>query len=657
MPGNSETVLAALKDRYIRQPSTDVNTGQEALIEFLRAIPDDMLIGGGLLADLIVTQHPDWRLSDDDKAMLIAIDDCNKLIFRLSDLETEAEQRLFEIIPELACQLMLSPDMPVDLPDFSILEVLDLMVNCTVGWSDNLGRSGEQLMKKLDEVVVTVREEGTDYEDLEKDLQVFLDKEHARVKKLEERLTASETGQLRSQRGKIQAAQMINAKMQGQRLTETIISFLQGPWFDSIQLLLLTKGFDGDEWSRAEKLTETIIWTYQPIGAAPLTDESVAVDDVDEVAQEAEAISVEAELESEGISVEAEQDSDDQASNDAVNIQAETQRLYRIIEHLPSEIRELLVALERTSSIAEAAIESIESEHIQIISGGELEFVEDIRPIEIDQEVFNQTTSVSRILLRKVNNLEPGQWFTFEEDNVCIRIKLVLKLKDVKQLLFTNRNGMKALQKSFDEMAYLLSSGVIKPLNHQDVFSSAYANYYNGIVKSFEERTKRAADEVQESKKDAADKEATKDKAIAEAKALAIAKEEAELIRQEEEKEARLARARTEAGKEENVERVKELTLIVHGLNIGARLQLPNSIGSPEECTLAVKLAAADKMIFVSRTGVKLGEYNTEQLVQLLLVGDAEIQEAGVEFQDTLAQVVTKLRVDRDKSYDDLTGS
>jgi hypothetical protein len=62
-------------------------------------------------------------------------------------------------------------------------------------------------------------------------------------------------------------------------------------------------------------------------------------------------------------------------------------------------------------------------------------------------------------------------------------------------------------------------------------------------------------------------------------------------------------------------------------------------------------------MIFVSRTGVKLGEYNTEQLVQLLLVGDAEIQEAGVEFQDTLAQVVTKLRVDRDKSYDDLTGS
>lgn len=79
--------------------------------------------------------------------MLIAIDDCNMLIFHLSDLETEAEQRLFEIIPELACQLMLSSNMPVKLPDFPILEVLDLMVNCTVRWSENLGRSGEQLMK------------------------------------------------------------------------------------------------------------------------------------------------------------------------------------------------------------------------------------------------------------------------------------------------------------------------------------------------------------------------------------------------------------------------------------------------------------------------------------------------------------------------------
>lgn len=290
------------------------------------------------------------------------------------------------------------------------------------------------------------------------------------------------------------------------------------------------------------------------------------------------------------------------------------------------------------------------------MSGMELEYV-DSDPIPVDEEVFNQATSLSRILLRRVNDLEPGHWFTFEEDDVCIRIKLVLKLTDVKQLLFTNRNGMKALQKSFDEMVYFLSSGAVKPLNHEDVFSSAYANYFNGIVKSFDERAKRAADEEQEAEKEREEQEAAKAKAITEAKALAEAKEEAERIRLEEEKEARLERARLEANKEENINRVKELTLVVHGLNIGAWLKLPSNEGVLEECKLAVKLAAADKMIFVNGTEVKIGEYNTEQLVQLLVAGEAEIQEAGVEFEDILAQVVTKLRVDRNKSYDDLTGS
>ncbi len=46
-----------------------------------------------------------------------------------------------------------------------------------------------------------------------------------------------------------------------------------------------------------------------------------------------------------------------------------------------------------------------------------------------------------------------------------------------------------------------------------------------------------------------------------------------------------------------------------------------------------------------------------EQLVQLLVAGEGEINDGGVEFEDTLAQVVTKLRQDRNKSYDDLTGS
>ena len=76
-----------------------------------------------------------------------------------------------------------------------------------------------------------------------------------------------------------------------------------------------------------------------------------------------------------------------------------------------------------------------------------------------------------------------------------------------------------------------------------------------------------------------------------------------------------------------------------------------------DECKLAVKLTAVDKMIFVSRSGIRIGEYSTEELVQILVAGEGEIEHGGVEFEDTLAEVVTKLRHDRNKSYDDLTGS
>jgi len=62
-------------------------------------------------------------------------------------------------------------------------------------------------------------------------------------------------------------------------------------------------------------------------------------------------------------------------------------------------------------------------------------------------------------------------------------------------------------------------------------------------------------------------------------------------------------------------------------------------------------------MIFVNSAGVKVGDYSTEQLVLLLVAGEGEITDAGIEFEDTLAQVVTKLRQDRNKSYDVLTGS
>ncbi|MCZ6503720.1 MAG: DUF1631 family protein [Gammaproteobacteria bacterium] len=603
------TVINALKHRYIKTQGPDANTDKDQLIQSLRNITEEQLATEANLIYLVAESTPDSVLSDGDMAVLHSVNDCVKMISKLMSVEQEIDQKLRFLMPELACQLLQTPDLPLKMAEYSILEVLDLLVSASVGWALDLGRSGEQLFSKVSEIVASVRTGNEDYKVVEENLQAFLDKEQKRTIKLEERLIASETGILRSRKSKIMTAQMINTKMNNKKLTLPIIEFLQGPWHDSIQLLALTRGFDSEEWFRAVKMTETIIWTYQPI---ELEDEEA--------------------------------------------LQKEKQRLYRIIEHIPAEIRELLVALEHKTESAEEVLEDIENEHVMVISGQELEY-EDFSPVETGEEVFNQATSVSRILLRKVNQLEPGQWFIFEENNVCVRIKLILKLEDIKQLLFTNRNGMKALQKSFDKLAYYLSTSVIKPLDHENVFSSTFASYYHSLVDKFEKDRKQAAKDRVEADREEAMQEAARKKSMAEAKATAFAKEEAMREQQELEREKKLAHAREVASKEENLEKVKEQTTAVNALNVGAWLKLPGADGVMEECKLAVKIAAADKMIFVNRAGAKVGEYSTEQLVQLVVAGEGTIEDAGVEFEDTLAQVVTKLRQDRNKSYDDLTGS
>lgn len=599
------TVIDALKYRYIKMKGSGACTGQDQLIQLLRDITNEQLATDANLITLVAESNPDSVLSDGNKAVLHSVDDCLQLISKLIDIEQEIDQKLRTLAPELACQLLQTPHMPLEIPGHSIFTLLDLLVSASVGWAPDLGRSGEQLYGKVCEIVASVRTGKEDYKEVEANLQAFMDKEKKRTNKLEERLIASETGILRSRKSKIMTAQMINKEMNAKKLTAPIIEFMQGPWYDSIQLLALTRGFDSEEWFRAVKMTETIIWTYQPI-----------------------------ELE------------------DKEALHKEKQRLYRIIEHIPAEIRELLVALEHKSESAEAALQDIEHEHVMVISGQKLEY-EDFSPLETGEEDFNPATSVSRILLRKVNQMEPGQWFTFEEDNVSVRIKLILKLEDIKQLLFTNRNGMKALEKSFDALAYYLSARVIKPLNHENVFSSTFAAYYQSLVDKFEQYRKQAAEDREE----AAREEATQEAAIAEARTIALAKEEAIRQQQEREQEERLMHAREEASKEENQEKVKELTTTVNALNVGAWLKLPGADGVVETCKLAVKIAAADKMIFINHAGVKVGEYSTQQLVQLLVAGEGEIEDGGVGFEDALVQVVTKLRQDRDKSYDDLTGS
>ena len=596
-------VSQALIHKYARERTEQASVDAEAVATFLsnQTIPPD----SQSLVQFIAAEQSEWVIDDFTYSVLASVDDCMTLIFNITQMAPHVNDQLRKLKPRIAASLLNTPDLPLTKsPD--LFNTLDVLNRGMVGWTEGLGAGSNKLKSVFDDAIEKLNDTEADLSALFADLSKFMDKESDKVSRLEDRLAASETGIVRSKQAKVLAANLINEKSQGKQITESLSEFLKGPWNDSLQLLVNEKGLDSEEWQRASALTDTILWTYQPIDG----------EDQEQAAQD-------------------------------------KQKLYRIIEHLPAEVKELLVALEHNTDATENALETLENDHVAIVSGIAPEFIE-FEPIPSESTEVHST--VSRVLLRKVRELTPGQWFSYTEGDGVQLIKLVLKLDDVNQLLFTNRNGMKVMQKSFDEFAYYLSSHVVRIINPEAAFSSTFKTYYQGMVDELKKHRQLISDRKAEVDRLDEERKQAQKKAQAEAQKLSLAKEEAERARAAALKAAQLESAKAEASKLENADRLEEFTQIVASLAAGAEILLPDAIGEKQLCKLAVKIAAADKFIFVDRDGMKAGDYNAEQLVQLLVAGQAELSDSGVEFEDTLASVVSKLRSDREKSYDDLTG-
>jgi hypothetical protein len=599
-----DEVSQALIYRYVKTGNDEPNVTAAVVAEYLDASNE---IESSLL-NAIREQKPDWQLDDLTYAIINSVDECTVLIFRIIQMAPEVNAQFHRVLPRIAAAILRQPDLPLSkVPPR--LTILDALNKGMVGWTPGLGAGSNKLQDIFESTIEKLLNPDTDLEALTTEVTSFMEKESDRIRRLEERLAASETGLVRSKQAKELAANLINNKASKARVTQSLADFLRGPWYESLQLLVNEKGIQSEAWQRTAALTDTLIWIYQPI------------------------------------------------DNDAEDAEQQKQRLYRIIENLPGEIRELLVALEHRIDAAEDALDSLEADTVPIISGMPLEYV-DFEPIPSENTSSHST--VSRVLLRKVLELETGQWFSHEDSEqseTTQLVKLVLKLDDVNQLLFTNRNGMKVMQKSFDEFAYDLSSHVVKPINPNAAFSSTFKTIYQGLVDEFRKHRIVIAERMAEVDRLDQVRKKAQQKAQDEATKLAAAKEEAEQNRLKALKASRLASANAVAEQSENADRVVEVSNVVASLSSGAMIRLPTASGEIQDCKLAVRIAAADKLIFVDADGMKAGDYTAQQLVSLLVAGEAELGDQGIEFEDTLAAVVTKLRSDREKSYDDLTGA
>ncbi|MFT3928769.1 MAG: DUF1631 family protein [Spongiibacteraceae bacterium] len=485
--------------------------------------------------------------------------------------------------------------------------LLELLQSSGAGYQPELGRAGEKLINDLQALWPAL--EAGDWAGALAAAEAQWQQDQSRLQRLEQRLIDAERGQIENRRAQQQAARVINRALAGKRLSDAMLIYMHDVWYAELQWCFLQFGEASTEWQRRLDLTTRLVDSLQDPG-----------DDVEH-----------------------------------------RQRLYALIPELSAELRETLIAHAPEQSILNEQLAMIEMHHVAILKGRPLP-AEPCALIENNDPWADSNTTLSRDLLQKAATLEPGMWFLLHGDSSdggATRIKLALKMEDTAQLLFVNRVGVRALQKSFEEFAYMLAIDVVAPMptpNHarallRQLFAQLMQREAERQRARVEEAKRLAAEQLRVIKEEL-HRRAAREKAMAEAAALAAAQEraaaqeklEAEQRAREQEQLRRRTVQEEQAGDADQRARSarQNATLIA----IGSWVELHDEVGDVQRLKLAVKLPSSGKLIFVDREGIRRAEFERDAFAARLLDGSARVLNAGPQFEDTLARVVGSLRRD-----------
>lgn len=474
-----------------------------------------------------------------------------------------------------------------------------------IGFQPELGRAGDKLLGELQQWAAAAGRDGWAVAAAAGAAQ--WEQEQARIGRLEQRLINAERGQLRARRAQQQAAGVLNQAMAGQQLPPAVTEFLQGEWYQELQWCLLQFGDNTPEWRQRSALTYKLVESLQDPG--------------------------------------------DDAS--------QRQQLYQAIPEVGPELRAMLAARSHNQELLERQLAEIEHQHLLLLRGRTPNYV-DFELIANRNPWLPPNTRISAELLARVNDITPAQWFLYRAEQPDQRIKLALKMEDTGQLLFVNRLGIKAVQPSFEEFAYLLSSGGAAALPGPQFAEQLLRQLLRQLVQRYEEQQRAASQAAAERERAQAEAEAraaaearhraeAKAKAIAEAQALAAAQARAAAEAEERAREQEQARRRAvlQQQDENREQRQRAARQSAALLSVGAWVELHDELGQTQRLKVAVKLPSSGKLIFVDNDGIRRAELTQESFAAGLLDGSARVLDAGTRFEDALAEVVNNLRRDR----------
>lgn len=473
-----------------------------------------------------------------------------------------------------------------------VYTLIDTLILQCIGWSEDLGILGDQYMEKVELMVRTMIKGKTTLEQCQEELDTFFGKENPIYTKMEQRLVDSEMDVLAGEKGKFYAAELLNHQMAKKPLPLFIIFMLQGSWYEFLQDVFINYGQKSKEWQNVAKLTEALIWSLQA--------------------------------------------------------QPEKEKHASLMESLPGKITSFCSQMKFDTSQVEACMGDVEEEY-RLIKENSPSDPCDFELLEIDQAMSEGGKRIDEKVLATIGKYKERQWFLYddkkESDEKVARLMLILNWHDTERLLFTNHNRRKVLHMSYGELASHMEAGTVKTLTPKAGSHEIARTHLITVIHGIQQQKKKEIEIEEVSER----KQVSQEYLVKRKAALNQALEQHKKLAEEKQRRAMVLRQKA-AKKHEAAEAA------VKALKVEAWVKLPVMEGTLTPCRLVAIIPGSDKYIFANKAGIKVAEYTGGQLSHMIVTENSEILDTGAEFQSVLASVVTGLREDRNKSYDELTG-
>ncbi len=320
----------------------------------------------------------------------------------------------------------------------------------------------------------------------------------------------------------------------------------------------------------------------------------------------------------------------------------------KLIGSLPKQITSFCEGMKFDTAFVVESLADLEAE-FDAIRSNEPSDPCDFEPIDVDENMAASMQEATRDAVAKIKDVALGSWYLYDDptepDEKVARIKLILNWEETEQLL-TNHNRRKVVHLSYGEMVNHLSAGIMKELTPAKSSAQVFLTHLYDVLRAVSTQNKKEKQiEVREERR-AVSMEYTQER-----------KEDLERQLAQLQAQAERKKKRAEVLRQKAEKKMEAAESMVIALKQDAWVKLPIMEGTLTPCKLVAIITANKTYIFANRAGLKVAEYTASQLAHMIVTENSEILDTGAEFESALATVVSGLREDKNKSYDELTGS